>query len=415
MKRLLLTVVIGALMLIGHSGAEEDPGTLMIVSGVKDTASALNELIEFRKEQGWTVVIAEVEGTNTEAIQRRIREEASGNNTLSHVLLVGSDASIPFGRRELYRTQHIEDERPVLTDDVYALCDETGAPQLAVGRFPTEDREELHRMAEKILAYEKNMASLKQEVFILCGRELVYGKPVLGVISPQQMADNISNNFLKHFQAIVAPAMSVNIKTAFPGPDFFPNKKSIDTLTDGLNRRPCLSVFAGHADQSQLTLQHKPEQLEWLNQSNLSKVKLDAVSGPFYTGGCRVLEPQEDGTPSIGRTLLQRKGGPVAVAGFTRTNDDFIVMQCFEILAEEMAHPEHTTFGGLIQRLKKRILAETQSGRSKTLQLFMNASGQLVQGGNIDYSKAVKKNAALLTIYGDPTVSFTISSPTLSE
>ncbi len=415
MKRLLLIVVIGALVFVGCSATKENLGTLMIVSGVKDTASILSELIEFRREQGWTVIIAEVEDANTETIQQHIREEASNNDRLSHILLVGSDESIPFGRRELYRTQRAEHELPVLTDDVYALCDETGVPQLAVGRFPSENPEELRGIAVKTLAYEKAIGSLKQEVFILCGRELAGGEAIMGFITPQQIADNMSNTFLKGFHGVVSPTVSVNAKTAFPGPDHFPNEKTIETFTEGLQSGPLMSVFAGHANRRAFALQHEPGQREWLDRSGLSNMKLDAISGPFYTGGCSVMEPKKGGKPSIGRTLLQLKGGPVAVAGFTRINDDFIVMQCFEILANEITQSEHKTFGGLIQTLKKRILTETQSDRSKTLQFFMNTSGKLVQNAEFDYQKTVKKNAALLTIYGDPTVSLMFPKPALSE
>lgn len=388
----------------GASVEEDKLGTLMIVSGVKDTPAILSELVEFREEQGWSVAIAEVEAADTDAIQRRIQEEATTNADLSHILLIGSDERIPFGRRETYRTQKREPSLPVLTDDVYALCDETGAPQLAVGRFPTDEPEELRHIAMETVAYERTIGSLKPEAFLLCGRELLSDEPIMGFLSPQAVADKVSNAFLQSFREKVAPAIRVHAKTAFPGPDYFPSEKTIETVIDGFQRRPLMSVYAGHADRTQFTLQHEAAQPDRLNSQSLSEMKLDAISGPLFAGGCSMLEPERGGNPSIGRILLQLENGPVAMAGFTRINDDFVVMQFFEILEEEIVKSEPRTFGLLIRNLKKRILVKPQSERSKAIQLLMLTTGTLVQDTQLDYRKAVEKDAALLTIYGDPTV-----------
>ncbi len=409
MRRSLFVALVVASGFVGAGAEEGKLGTLLIVSGVKDTPAILSELVQFRDEQGWSVVIAEVESADTDAIQRRIQEEATTNAGLSHILLIGSDERIPFGRRETYRTQEREHDLPVLTDDVYALCDESGAPQLAIGRFPTDEPEELRHIAMETVAYERTIGSLKPEAFLLCGRELLYDEPAMGFLSPQAVADKVSNAFLQNFREKVAPAIGVNAKTAFPGPDYFPNEKTIETVIDAFQRRPLMSVYAGHADRTQFTLQHDTTQPDRLTSQNLSEMKLNAISGPLFAGGCSMLEPEKDGAPSIGRILLQLENGPVAMAGFTRVNDDFVVMQFFEILQDEIVKSEPRTFGLLIRNLKQRIRVEPQSERSKAIQLLMLTTGTLVQNTQLDYRKAVEKDAALLTIYGDPTV--TVMNP----
>ena len=118
----------------------------------------------------------------------------------------------------------------------------------------------------------------------------------------------------------------------------------------------------------------------------------------------------EPGTiSSLGEELLFLEGGPVGVVGFARVNDDFYVMQLLEIFIDELNNSRTVTVGELMSNIKSRLIQEPQRLSSQMVQSFMQREGTISSdSAQVDYPKVVRKNNALLTLFGDPATTIVI-------
>ena len=390
-------------------------GTLLVVSAVKTVEADLGELFEYRRQTRWHVETRVVEKLGTEEIQSLIVDEKAKDETISHVLLVGDDDILPMVRIPNYRTQKYEGDWLILSDDPYGMPGADGVPRLAIGRFPSNKSDELVNLSSKIVAYENALDSLKPGVFIFAGRQIVEGDPVMGMFSPQEIADNMSTSFINDISEKLRQNYVVRAQTAFPGENHFEFDDTLKVFKDELAKGPLMSCYAGHSTRSSFSTYHDSEHVKGIRLEDIAQLKECGTSGPFFSGGCAMLEPKDDKS-SIGKEMLLVSGGPAAIVGYSRVNDDFCVMQFFELLADELLQPRKCTLGELIQKVKKRNVEEPASPRTSVIMNFMTMSGQLVKNGqDLDYLQAVRKNNALLTIFGDPTTTLRIPRAQINE
>jgi Peptidase family C25 len=408
----LLPIVFIGVLALGCTDVPKRPasrGTLLVISAKSDIENDLIDFLTLRRQQGWEVVLSQPAILSLDGISSLIFEQHQKNPSISHVLLAGSDASLPMGRIPNYRTQYSEQNLPILTDDIYGIPDASGVPTLSVGRLPFDDSATLSRLARKIVSYEERLDSLASEVFLLAGRQLADEKAIMGLFSPQKMVDSMCLGQIEEHRKRLSPMLELHARTAFKGQYFYSFQDSAKTLCEGLARRPMFSFYIGHANREAFCTMQSSNQVYGITRSSVSQVGVAEISGPFILGGCAMLDP-EGGDPPIGAMLLDLIGGPVSVVGYTRINDDFCVQQCLEVLSREIRNAGKCTLGELLIRTKQSMVDEPQSSNSKLVQQFMAISGQLVMTDQeISYEKAVAKNNALLTLYGDPTT--TISLP----
>jgi hypothetical protein len=382
-------------------------GSLLVLSTVKSVEADLGDLFDLRRSQGWQVTIGHVESSSPSLCAAIVAKEQKRNPNLSHVLLVGSDVSLPMKRQPNYRIQRNEANLPILTDDIYGLLDTSGVPRLAIGRLPADEPAILQRLATKIIRYERNLKNLAPEVFLFCGRQPADPKPLLGGISQQTAVDGMSKILLEDMRSRL-PRLKVRLRTAFPGPDYYEFANAPAVFCEGLAARPMMAVYVGHADRNGFATCHDSEHVFSVKRNDVRAFHITQVCGPLITGGCSMLDPKGNGAP-IGHELLWLSGGPVAVAGFTGVNDDFWVAQFFEVCADELSKARQTTLGDLVRVIKRRLAHEPQSPRSVLFQTFMQMAGEIRSDlPQIDYPSVVRKNNALLNLIGDPTTTIVI-------
>ena len=381
-------------------------GTLLVISAVESVESDLSELLDFRRNQGWTVKIHHTQSTSPRRIAATVAYEKENNPGLSHVLLVGSDVSLPMARRQSYRVQLNEPDLPLLTDDLYGLPDGSGISKLAVGRLPTDSSPVLRKLAAKIVRYEKEIKTLRHEIFLLTGREPADTTPLFAGISTQDMVDNVSKVFIGDAKRRL-PRLKLRVRTAFPGPYHYTFNEGPEVLQNGLSRRPIFVAYIGHADRDCFATYHDASLVSSIYLVHVRSFDLSEVCGPLISGGCSMLEPGK--ISSLGEELLFLEGGPVGVVGFTRVNDDFYVMQLLEIFIDELNNSRTVTVGELISNIKSRLIQEPQRLSSQMVQSFMQREGTISSDSSqVDYPKVVRKNNALLTLFGDPTTTIVI-------
>lgn len=373
-----------------------------MLSSLESVESDLSELLELRRDQGWKVKVHHTSFPSQELIAATVALEEENDPTLSHVLLVGSDVSLPMARQRNYRTQRYEKDLPILTDDPYGLPDTTGVPRLVVGRFPTDSGATVKKLVAKTVRYEREIKALKDEVFLFAGRQPADTTAVVGGISLQEVVDNASKAFLEDAQQRLS-RLDLRVRSAFPGLYYYAFDEAPDVLQKGFSQRPLFSLYVGHADRDCFATCHDPSLIASIVAAHIRRFKVPEVCGPFISGGCSMLEPGE--SLSIGEELLFLDGGPVAVIGFTRVNDDFYVMQLLEILVEALNKPARTTLGEFICAIKRQLVGEPQRLRSRLVQSFMQLDGTIPPHLQpVDYAEVVRKNNALFTILGDPTL-----------
>jgi len=369
--------------------------------------SDLDELLKLRRSQGWRVTVRCAEASSPTLIAALVAEEQKRDPALSHVMLVGSDASLPMARQRNYRVQSGEGDLPVLTDDPYGLPDANGVPRLAIGRLPADDPTALRQLADKIVRYERNLAKLTPDLFLLCGRQPASTQTIVGGISRQTMADGMSAAFVED-QRLRLPRLKLRVRTAFPGPDYYPFADGPAVLRAGLAGRPFMAAYVGHADRSGFATYHDLEHVVSIGRDDVRRFEIPDVCGPFLSCGCSMLEPEGKG-PSIGEVLLQLAGGPVAVVGFTRANNDFWVAQFLEVWGSELSRAGRATLGEMVRTTKLRLANAPQSPRSVLIQTLLQAAGEIPHDlQQIDHSAVARKNNALTVLLGDPTTTVVI-------
>jgi len=382
-------------------------GSLLVLSALADAETDLAELLNLRRDQGWQVTVRRAQGSSASLIAAIVAEEQKRNAALSHVLLVGSDSSLPMAREPDSLLQRGEGGSFVLTDDIYGLPDAKGVPCLAVGRLPTDDHAALQWLAGKIVRYEQNVEHLAPEIFVLTGREPASTEPVVGAISQQTLADGISEACVEEVR-LRLPRLQLRVRTAFPGPNHYAFVQGPEVLRAGLSRQPMMAAYYGHASRSRFATFHDPRHVASIDRADVRDFEIPTVCGPFVSGGCSMLDPQGKG-PAIGDQLLMLSGGPVALVGFTGVNDDFYVAQFIETWVGELSGARRTTLGEMVRTTKHRLVREPQSSRSILIQTLSQAAGRMPRDPKqVDYPAVVRKNNAMLALLGDPTTTVVI-------
>lgn len=404
-QHLFLAIIIFGMATIGR--AEAPRGNMLVIAGSADAERSLAPLLEFRKLQGWRVSIAVVSHATTETIVRAIREhDAVTSHALTHLLLVGSDRALPTMRIPNRPIQLVDHSPTAPTDQPYALPDSKGIPKLAVGRIPADDDAALSQFARKVVDYETGIAKIQPVLLLFTGREFASTQPVVAGISAQNLVDGIAAAWIDELRA-KPYAFKLRARTAFPGRDYFPPESAVAVFTDELDAAPFIAIYAGHANRDLFATNHDAINMAPLNRNSVAEASFKHISGPFFSGGCSMIEPGE--RPSIGEMLAMGPRGPVAFIGYTGINDDFCVMQALETIATSLSEQNPKTIGEAMRDWKTLMVMQPQTPRSRMDQFFMNSDGQFRPDAMpIDYGRAVERNNAMLNLIGDPATTFAI-------
>ena len=161
---------------LGREGAE------VIIIGHRDLLESIRFLKELREQQGWSVVLVDVEDLYDEfnfgAKSPWALKDFLGlayeywNPQPGFVLLVGDTSYDPrdylgFGEFDLVPTKFVDTEYlKTASDDWFVDFNNDGLPEMAVGRLPVESAEETATVVSKIIRYE-GAAGLMNEALLV--------------------------------------------------------------------------------------------------------------------------------------------------------------------------------------------------------------------------------------------------------
>jgi len=157
-------------------------GADVIIIGHSDLLEIVGFLKQLREQQGWSVVLVDVEdlydefnfgSKNPWALKDFLnRAYHFWNPQPRFVLLVGDSSYDPrnyvgFGEFDLVPTKFVDTEHlTTASDDWFVDFDDDGLPEMAVGRLPVESAEEAATVVSKIIAFE-GVAVLMNEALLV--------------------------------------------------------------------------------------------------------------------------------------------------------------------------------------------------------------------------------------------------------
>jgi hypothetical protein len=153
--RLLVAVVV--VSSCGGIRGEEGPKPLWLVVGREDLVKPIGPLAEYRREEGFQVVVS------TRGVEEALNAAPRQPEVL---LLVGDDEPgkqaapwyLPAKRMKLYRWRQAQREE-FASDAAWGDLDGDLIPEVAVGRIPARSAAEVELAVKKILAFERRPAS----------------------------------------------------------------------------------------------------------------------------------------------------------------------------------------------------------------------------------------------------------------
>jgi hypothetical protein len=167
---------------LASSWHEVSQGADVIIIGHSDLLESVEFLKQLREQQGWSVVLVDVEDLYDEfnfgskspwALKDFLdRAYAYWNPRPRFVLLVGDASYDPrnylgFGEFDLVPTKFVDTEHlTTASDDWFVDFNDDGLPEMAVGRLPVESAEEAAIVVSKIIAFE-GVAGLMNEALLV--------------------------------------------------------------------------------------------------------------------------------------------------------------------------------------------------------------------------------------------------------
>jgi hypothetical protein len=161
---------------LGQEGAE------VVIIAHRDLLESVRFLKELREQQGWSVVLVDVEdlydefnfGAKSPWALKDFLALAYGywNPQPRYLILVGDASYDPrnylgFGDFDLVPTKFVDTEYlKTASDDWFVDFNDNGLPEMAVGRLPVENAEEASAVVSKIISYDA-IAGLMNEALLV--------------------------------------------------------------------------------------------------------------------------------------------------------------------------------------------------------------------------------------------------------
>ena len=167
---------------LASSWHELSQGAEVIIIGHSDLFESVRFLKELREQQGWSVVLVDVEDLYDEfnfgakspwALKDFLAQAYSYWNPQPRFVVLVGDASydprdyLGFGAFDLVPTRFVDTEYlKTASDDWFVDFNDDELPEMAVGRLPVESAEEASAVVSKIISYE-NASGLMNEALLV--------------------------------------------------------------------------------------------------------------------------------------------------------------------------------------------------------------------------------------------------------
>ncbi|MBM4000650.1 MAG: hypothetical protein FJ297_14125 [Planctomycetes bacterium] len=398
-----------------HGGGRIDEGVGTAADTVVVCAPALRKALEpwlaLRTAQGHRLSMLDAT-LPPQKLRDSIRERARGG-TLRHLVLVGDAPEL--GRAllkshevpSLYQAPRVISrwgpDREIVTDNPFADIDDDGIPDLAIGRIPASQPDELSTIVNKILAFEH--ASLRGS-----WRQRIHF--IAGVGGFGGMADSAIEMTTRKFLTDLIPAPYSTTMTygSWRSP-FCPDPRRFqDVAIRRLNEGCLFWVYLGHGQRTGLDRVHVPGGSFPIFDATDAK-RLQCKDGhpialmlACYTGAF------DSSRECLAETMLAESGGPVTTICGSRMTMPYAMAVFGNSMLHEYFIERRETIGELVLHAKRSSMQDAfaEHDPRRPVRAALDAMASLIMPGtNPELLRDERlEHAALFHILGDPLLRF---------
>ncbi len=393
-------------LLMALPGAAPEEGFDTLVVCPESYVETMRPWFEYRMNQGHRIGVV-TETSSKEKIRASIRE-ASEKGPLSQVLLVGdviSDQSdgvgIPVHYQKAVVNVHFGSEPEIPTDNYYADLNDDQVPDIAVGRFSVQNKEQLEAIIAKTIAYETKLASGDWQRRL----HFVAGLGGFGSVVDTMM-ETVTKKFLTdeippHFDAVVAQGSWQSIYCPDP-------REFRDEVVRQLNDGGLFWVYMGHGHVEHLDYVRVPNDAFPILSTKDALALRNETSNPIaiflscYTGA---FDAPRD---CLGEQLHRAEGGPVAVYAGSRVTMPYAMSVMGTEMLQQYFQEKQPTLGGLILQAKREsVRLQGKTGNRKML----DTMASLISPKPELLNEERAEHLALFNLLGDPLLRLPHASP----
>jgi hypothetical protein len=405
MRFAILSLLLGA-MPYAATGAQPAAGkpTIVVVCP-KDFRPAMRPWVEARSEQNKLEFLSN--SGSAKEIRQEIRRLAKKAN-LQAIVLVG-DAPTK-GAKAAHQTPafvlpgkvnvHWGGDEHFATDNPYADLDDDGLPDVAIGRLPADNVEELKGMIGKILKYEdnKDFGLWRTRINLVAG-EGGFGAALDGAI------ESAARQFITW--GVPAPYRTTMTYASWRSP-YCPDPKRFHACClERLNEGCLFWVYIGHGSRQLVKQADFPDG----SQPILSCIdcgKLDCGDTPpiamFLACHTGAFAASSD---CLAEELLRAPGGPVAIISGSNVTMPYAMAALGREAMRECFENRRETVGELLLHAKRN----TANGYGSPFWSFVNALTATVSPESFQPKQERREHLQLFNLFGDPTMKLHAPKP----
>ncbi len=365
---------------------------------------AMQGWVEHRERQGY-----EIEFVSNLKSPNAIREEIKQHNAdgdLRFVILVGDDdaraardlatrkVSVGSFRQAAVVNVHWGSEPEIATDNPYADLDDDGIPDIAIGRLPADNVDELRRICDKIIQYETRPAAgpWRRKIHIVAGVGGfgLVADATLEMVTKRLITSGIPSSY------------DTSMTYASWRSPFCPDPRLFrDHTIEQLNQDSLFWVYIGHGQRTYLDYVRVPgKAYPILSTHDLRRLKNQgsppiAIFLACYTGAF-------DGpVDCLAEELVCHSHGPVAAVSGSRVTMPYSMSVFSSAMMDEYFVNERKTIGEVILH-GKRALVEPPQGRAKFRRRLLDVLAKTISPKPELMDEERREHLALFNLLGDP-------------
>jgi hypothetical protein len=380
----------------------EPPPPDVIVVAADDLMPALRPWFAHRQAQGH--VIGHLPNTlPKEELRASIRESAKSGK-LKAVLIVG-DGAVDVNDNRAARARlvpmHYEaakvnilfggEEPEIPTDNYFADLDDDNIPDLAIGRLPADDPDDVSRMVSKIIAYERSSpGEWRQRINLVAG---------VGNFGP--LIDNVLEVSTRKLLCDGIPASySTNMTYGSWRSPFCPDPRRFhEAALERMNEGSLFWVYIGHGSKTHLDRVSVPgRNYHILAGADADKCRCEAgqpiaVFLACYTGA---FDQPED---CLAEEFLRNEHGPVAVLSGSRVTMPYAMAVLGTNMMDEYFQKKRETLGEVLLNAKRRMISDEEKNPNRAL---LDAIAAAISPAKDKLADERREHLYLFNLLGDP-------------